>query len=111
MRDRLLPLLVTSAFLIPGVAFAQTSPMNRPMMARPMPGAAATPADLVRQVAIPYQRFKLANGLTVIVHEDRKAPVRLLRSPRQPLPRRSPVSSFHHRLDGRSRRCEPQGRG
>ena len=31
--------------------------------------------DLVAQVAIPYEEFQLDNGLTVIVHEDRKAPV------------------------------------
>ena len=45
--------------------------------------AAATPAAqaggdlkaLVAQVKIPYQEFKLANGLTVLVHEDRKAPI------------------------------------
>ncbi len=38
------------------------------------PAPAPVPA-LVDQVAIPHQSFKLANGLTVIVHEDRKAPV------------------------------------
>jgi predicted Zn-dependent peptidase len=32
-------------------------------------------SSLVSQVAIPHQSFKLDNGLTVIVHEDRKAPV------------------------------------
>ncbi len=40
--------------------------------------AAAEPAplaSLVSQVDIPHQTFKLDNGLTVIVHEDRKAPV------------------------------------
>ncbi|MBD2842573.1 insulinase family protein [Erythrobacter sp. KMU-140] len=31
--------------------------------------------ELVAQVAIPYEEFQLDNGLTVIVHEDRKAPV------------------------------------
>ena len=31
--------------------------------------------DLVSQVSIPYERFQLDNGLTVIVHEDRKAPI------------------------------------
>jgi len=31
--------------------------------------------DLVDQVAIPYEEFQLENGLTVIVHEDRKAPI------------------------------------
>ncbi|MEO5641438.1 MAG: pitrilysin family protein [Sphingomicrobium sp.] len=37
--------------------------------------AAAPVAALVRQVAIPHNSFKLANGLTVIVHEDHKAPI------------------------------------
>ncbi|WP_108786944.1 insulinase family protein [Erythrobacter sp. Alg231-14] len=31
--------------------------------------------DLVAQVQIPYVEFELENGLTVIVHEDRKAPI------------------------------------
>nr|WP_255554599.1 pitrilysin family protein [Sphingomicrobium sp. B8] len=31
--------------------------------------------SLVEQVAIPHETFKLDNGLTVIVHEDRKAPI------------------------------------
>ncbi|WP_166041829.1 pitrilysin family protein [Sphingosinicella sp. YJ22] len=41
------------------------------------PGAAgaATPQELVRQVRIPYETFTLDNGLRVVVHEDRKAPV------------------------------------
>ena len=30
---------------------------------------------LVSQVQIPYEEFQLENGLTVIVHEDRKAPI------------------------------------
>ncbi|OYX30018.1 MAG: peptidase M16 [Caulobacterales bacterium 32-69-10] len=47
----------------------------------PAPGAAAaappsaTVAELVREIDIPYQQFTLANGLHVVVHEDRKAPV------------------------------------
>lgn len=32
-------------------------------------------SDLVAQVAIPHEEFQLENGLTVIVHEDRKAPI------------------------------------
>jgi predicted Zn-dependent peptidase len=32
-------------------------------------------STLVNQVSIPHQAFRLDNGLTVIVHEDRKAPV------------------------------------
>ena len=46
------------------------------------PALAAAPAaksvpipTLVRQVTIPHTMFRLANGLTVIVHEDHKAPV------------------------------------
>jgi predicted Zn-dependent peptidase len=31
--------------------------------------------SLVKQVTIPHSTFKLANGLTVIVHEDHKAPI------------------------------------
>src|SRR5688572_11292329 len=41
---------------------------------------AAKPADKpasanVPQVDIPYKQFKLKNGLTLIVHEDHKAPI------------------------------------
>jgi len=46
------------------------------------PALAAAPTSqsvpipsLVRQVTIPHSTFKLANGLTVIVHEDHKAPI------------------------------------
>lgn len=38
-------------------------------------GAPAPLADLVGTVALPYERFTLDNGLTVLVNEDRKAPV------------------------------------
>ncbi|WP_448659032.1 M16 family metallopeptidase [Sphingomonas sp. CJ99] len=37
--------------------------------------AAAPLGDLVRSIDIPYEEFTLPNGLRVIVHEDRKAPV------------------------------------
>lgn len=36
---------------------------------------AATPAQLIASVDIPYEKFTLANGLTTIVHTDRKAPI------------------------------------
>jgi len=39
------------------------------------PQATADLPALVAQVQIPYEEFQLDNGLTVIVHEDRKAPV------------------------------------
>jgi zinc protease len=36
---------------------------------------AASPAALLEGVEIPHQKFVLDNGLTLIVHEDRKAPI------------------------------------
>ncbi|MFC4291204.1 M16 family metallopeptidase [Sphingorhabdus arenilitoris] len=36
---------------------------------------AAPVADLIKAVDIPYENFKLDNGLEVIVHTDRKAPI------------------------------------
>ena len=43
--------------------------------APPAAPAPAPLADLVKQVDIPYEKFVLANGLTVLVHTDRKAPI------------------------------------
>ncbi|MCK5574685.1 MAG: insulinase family protein, partial [Sphingomonadales bacterium] len=37
--------------------------------------AKSSTADLVADVQIPYEKFTLQNGLRVIVHEDRKAPI------------------------------------
>jgi len=39
------------------------------------PQAGADLSALVTQVKIPYEEFQLENGLTVLVHEDRKAPI------------------------------------
>src|SRR3954451_17822389 len=40
------------------------------------PAAKSVPVPtLIKQVSIPHTVFRLANGLTVIVHEDHKAPV------------------------------------
>jgi predicted Zn-dependent peptidase len=53
------------------LAFAMLAPT-------PLPAAAPKPApvaELVKAVDIPHQQFTLANGLRVIVHEDRKAPI------------------------------------
>jgi hypothetical protein len=36
---------------------------------------AVTPQQLVQRVNVPYEQFTLPNGLRVVVHEDRKAPV------------------------------------
>src|SRR5213075_1073548 len=39
------------------------------------PSASVPIPTLVQQIRIPHSMFKLNNGLTVIVHEDHKAPV------------------------------------
>ncbi len=39
-----------------------------------MLSAAAASAG-VERLSVPYQMFRLANGLTVIVHEDHSAPI------------------------------------
>jgi zinc protease len=41
----------------------------------PAPAEAAPVSALVSQVAIPHSAFQMENGLTVLVHEDHKAPV------------------------------------
>jgi predicted Zn-dependent peptidase len=44
----------------------------------PAPAAATAPAplsELVAKVDIPYEQFTLSNGLTVVIHTDRKAPI------------------------------------
>ncbi|MEJ7777052.1 MAG: pitrilysin family protein [Sphingomicrobium sp.] len=75
-----LSLLLASASALSACA---TSPQVAvaPMPAEPAVAAAsavpsiAPVAALVSEVAIPHSSFQLANGLTVIVHEDHKAPV------------------------------------
>ena len=54
---------------------ASESAVLAPAAAAPMMSTAAPIAELVERVDIPYEKFTLANGLRVLVHEDRKAPV------------------------------------
>ena len=63
--------------LLAGVA---TLPLTSPVQASAQSASAGASAPaplpaLVREVRIPNQSFKLDNGLTVVVHEDRKAPI------------------------------------
>lgn len=58
---------VVLAATLGGCATSDTPAANRE---RP-----ATVAELLEGVEIPYERFMLDNGLTVLVHEDRKAPI------------------------------------
>ncbi len=58
------------------LAGAALAALASPAVARPAPAApAGSVTDLVRQIDIPFQQFTLPNGLRVIVHTDRKAPV------------------------------------
>jgi predicted Zn-dependent peptidase len=61
-QARLFPLLLAAT------AFSM------PLGAAPLAPSVPIP-ELVDQVAIPHSSFKLDNGLTVIVHEDHKAPI------------------------------------
>lgn len=54
---------------------AAPQPAPAPAAAPAAPQPAADLPTLVSQVRIPYEQFQLENGLTVIVHEDRKSPI------------------------------------
>ncbi|KQY96565.1 pitrilysin family protein [Brevundimonas sp. Root1423] len=78
MRARLVSLAALLAVAAPSLTLAAPAAAQTAVTA----GAAQAPelsaapvADLVSRVNIPWSRFVLDNGLTVIVHEDRKAPV------------------------------------
>ncbi|KQM36131.1 M16 family metallopeptidase [Sphingomonas sp. Leaf10] len=61
--------LLASTALVGGSAFAQSAaPAPAPIKAAPL-------SALVAPVNIPYEKFTLPNGLTVITHTDRKAPI------------------------------------
>jgi predicted Zn-dependent peptidase len=63
---------LAAALLVSGC----TQPKSAPPVSTPLPQApAATPQELIGAVDIPFEKFTLANGLTVIVNTDRKAPV------------------------------------
>jgi len=64
---------LTFAALLAATALSAVPAAAVPAAAAPAP--AAPVSSLVRQVAIPHTMFRLANGLTVIVHEDHKAPI------------------------------------
>jgi predicted Zn-dependent peptidase len=84
MRRAILSLTLLSGLLLSGCA--ATSAGEPMASADSAPAASAGPAaagaarpapvaDLVRRIDIPYEQFTLDNGLRVVVHEDRKAPV------------------------------------
>ncbi|WP_448537397.1 M16 family metallopeptidase [Sphingobium yanoikuyae] len=68
--SRRLPLML-------GLSALAFAPLGSAAQAAPATAAAAPAplSSLVSAVDIPYQEFRLANGLRVIVHTDRKAPI------------------------------------
>ena len=82
MRCRLVSLAALVAVVAPAPVWAlspESGPAPAAVAAPALPQAAelrgAPVADLVARVDIPWSRFQLDNGLTVLVHTDRKAPV------------------------------------
>lgn len=68
--------LVAAAALLAVSTPVWASVAPAPAAQAPAPAVQAAPvADLVAEVDIPYTKFTLDNGLTVLVHEDHKAPV------------------------------------
>jgi predicted Zn-dependent peptidase len=77
--DRRLTVLLAGASLLAACASTPAVQTPPPAVATgapaPKPAEPAPVSALVQEVTIPHQMFRLDNGLTVIVHEDRKAPV------------------------------------
>lgn len=80
MRLRLVSLAAVLAVIAPSTTVWAFSPPTDTAPAsvvaiqtQPLQGAPVS--ELVQRVDIPWSRFELDNGLTVVVHEDRKAPV------------------------------------
>ena len=75
---RIKPLLTASVLALTLGACAPAMTASAPETAPVVATADAAPAELaalVEQVDIPFEKFTLDNGLDVIVHTDRKAPI------------------------------------
>jgi zinc protease len=70
----LLALALSACASVPGSSVASAPPAPAAPVAKPTPQPAPL-SELVAKVDIPYEKFVLANGLTVLVHTDRKAPI------------------------------------
>jgi zinc protease len=78
-KNRIAVLLASASLLAACATAPQTAEVAPPVAPEAVaPAAPAEPAPvtaLVQEVSIPHEEFQLANGLTVLVHTDRKAPV------------------------------------
>ncbi|HEX8217390.1 MAG TPA: pitrilysin family protein [Allosphingosinicella sp.] len=71
MRKLLTTLALFSGLAVSACSTTADRPAADAVTLRPVAG----PAELLRRVDVPYETFTLENGLRVIVHEDRKAPI------------------------------------
>jgi zinc protease len=79
LRNRRLSILLSGVSLLAACASTPAVPTVAPppvaVAAAPAPAEPVPVTSLVKEVSIPHSQFVLDNGLTVIVHTDRKAPV------------------------------------
>ncbi|MFV0624040.1 M16 family metallopeptidase [Sphingomonas sp. ac-8] len=75
LRSFALLLAASTALATGSVAVAAPGAAPVAAQARTTPLPAAPLAELIRPVDIPFEKFVMPNGLTVIVHTDRKAPI------------------------------------
>ena len=69
------PLAFVTALALGACSQTVSSPASIPAQPPVAAASAAPVSDLVKAVDIPYEKFTLPNGLTVLVHTDRKAPI------------------------------------
>ena len=69
------PMLSEPARADTAVIAPSSAALSSAALSSAAPSSAARLADLIAHVDIPYARFTLKNGLTVLVHTDRKAPI------------------------------------
>ena len=76
MTASLFALALSACATAPVANVASISVAAKQMAMPPHPVTPPAPlSQLVQSVDIPYERFTLANGLQVLVHTDRKAPI------------------------------------
>ncbi len=76
MSASLLAIALSACATAPVADVASNSVATKQMPVPPRPVTPPAPlSQLVQSVDIPYERFTLPNGLQVIVHTDRKAPI------------------------------------
>lgn len=71
----LIALALSACATTPKADLTLAAPAATSPAAQPLPPQPAALSDLVKAVDIPYEKFTLSNGLTVLIHTDRKAPI------------------------------------